>query len=236
MTTTTELLWFAVIASGVYHGINPGMGWPLAVSAGLMDRRPRALFAALVPLAIGHFLAMAIVLLPFTLLLTLAQWEGRIRMAVGAAVALFGFWKLFNRRHARLLARIRPTQLAFWSFAVAIAHGAGFMLVPIYLGLSGTGYSGMAHAGMPAANAEMLPAHAAHMAAASPLAANLGMALLVSIVHAAAMITAGGLAAWVCYRFLGVKFISQAWLNLDLAWAFSLILVGALGFVSGLNA
>ena len=32
-------LWWAVIFSGVYHGINPGMGWPLAVSATLMERK-----------------------------------------------------------------------------------------------------------------------------------------------------------------------------------------------------
>src|SRR4029077_895897 len=31
-------LWRAVIASGLYHGVNPGMGWPLAVSAGLMAK------------------------------------------------------------------------------------------------------------------------------------------------------------------------------------------------------
>jgi hypothetical protein len=30
---------------------------------------------------------------------------------------------------------IRPVQLGLWSFAVAIAHGRGLMLVPIYLGL-----------------------------------------------------------------------------------------------------
>ena len=37
-------LWLAVVASGLYHGVNPGMGWPLAVSAGLMDRSSRALW------------------------------------------------------------------------------------------------------------------------------------------------------------------------------------------------
>ena len=31
-------LWLAVIASGLYHGVNPGMGWPLAVSTGMMER------------------------------------------------------------------------------------------------------------------------------------------------------------------------------------------------------
>ena len=30
--TTLTALWGAVILSGLYHGVNPGMGWPLAVS------------------------------------------------------------------------------------------------------------------------------------------------------------------------------------------------------------
>jgi hypothetical protein len=54
---TPAWLWLAVIASGLYHGVNPGMGWPLAVSAGLMERSPRALVAALGPLTAGHLLA-----------------------------------------------------------------------------------------------------------------------------------------------------------------------------------
>ena len=30
MDWTPAGLWLAVIASGLYHGVNPGMGWPLA--------------------------------------------------------------------------------------------------------------------------------------------------------------------------------------------------------------
>jgi hypothetical protein len=37
----------AVVASGLYHGINPAMGWPLAVSAAVMERSSRAFLAAL---------------------------------------------------------------------------------------------------------------------------------------------------------------------------------------------
>ena len=54
------------------------------------------------------------------------------------------------------------------------------------------------------------------------------MALLVSGVHAAAMIAAGGLLAWLVYRYLGLKFVSRSWFNLDAVWASSLILVGTL--------
>ena len=51
---TPSGLWLAVVASGLYHGVNPGMGWPLAVSAGLMEKSSRALVAALGPLTLGH--------------------------------------------------------------------------------------------------------------------------------------------------------------------------------------
>ena len=57
--------------------------------------------------------------------------------------------------------------------------------------------------------------------------ANLSLAVLVSVVHTLAMIGAGGLLAWLVYRYLGPKFVSQSWFNLDALWAASLILVGA---------
>jgi len=52
-----------------------------------------------------------------------------------------------------------PSRLALWSFAVAIAHGAGLMLVPIYLGLC-----------------RSFDMDQGHQAAAALIDANLGMA------------------------------------------------------------
>ena len=74
-------LWLALVASGLYHGVNPGMGWPLAVSAGLMERSSRALIAALWPLALGHLLAMLVVILPFALLIAVVEWQQQIKSA-----------------------------------------------------------------------------------------------------------------------------------------------------------
>ena len=54
------------------------------------------------------------------------------------------------------------------------------------------------------------------------------MAVEVSIVHAVAMITAGGLSAWLVYHYLGLKFVSRSWFNLDATWAVTLVLVGVL--------
>ena len=91
--------------------------------------------AALWPLSVGHLLAMLLVILPFALLVTLIEWQRQIQIGASLLVIGFGIFRLVNRRHLRALARIRPTQLGLWAFVVAIAHGAGLMLVPIYLGL-----------------------------------------------------------------------------------------------------
>ena len=208
-------LWLAILASGFYHGINPAMGWPLAVSNGLFQRRARALFSALVYLAAGHVLAMFAVMLPFALLAILLEWQRVIQGGASVLVIGFGVGLLIWRRHPRVLARIPPTRLALWSFAIAIAHGAGLMLVPIYLGLCRS--YGMDHA---------------HRAAQVLIADNLRMALLVSAVHGAAMMVAGGLLAWLVYRYLGLKFVSRSWFNLDTVWASSLIAVGMLSLVN----
>ena len=210
-------LWLAVIASGLYHGVNPGMGWPLAVSAGLMERSSRALFTALWPLSLGHLLAVLLVILPFAVLVALVEWQRQIRIGASLLVIGFGIFRLLNRRHPRALARIRPTQLGLWSFAVAIAHGAGLMLVPIYLGLCQTSDFDTGHA-----------------AAAILINANLGLAVLVAVAHTAAMIAAGGCSAWLVYRYLGLKFVARSWFNLDMTWAVSLIVVGAVALAISL--
>ena len=193
------------------------MGWPLAVSAGLMEKSPRALMAALGPLAAGHLLAMLLVLLPFALLIGLVEWQRQIQIGASLLVIGFGIFRLADRSHPRALARIRPTQLGLWSFAVAIAHGAGLMLVPIYLGLC-----------------RETDLDKGHVAAGSLINASLDMAVLVATLHATAMIAAGGSMAWMVYRYLGLKFVSRSWFNLDTSWAASLILVGAIALVLNL--
>jgi hypothetical protein len=204
-------LWFAVVCSGVYHGVNPAMGWPLAVSSGLMERRTTALFATLAYLSAGHVLAMFVVIVPFALLMVLLEWQREIEIGASIFIIGFGTFQLTRRRHPRILARIPPSRLALWSFAVAIAHGAGLMLVPIYLGLCRSS-----------------DLDRTHQAAVALMSADLGTAVVVSIVHAAAIIVAGGLLAWLAYRYLGLRFVARSWFNLDAVWASSLVLVGSL--------
>ncbi|MEY8831070.1 hypothetical protein AB9K34_22075 [Sedimentitalea sp. XS_ASV28] len=193
------------------------MGWPLSVSAALMEGRRAALGKALMLLALGHFLAMSAILLPFTLIYALVDWQREIRIGTGFIVLAAGVYLLINRRHPRGLARIRPTRLALWSFLAAMAHGAGLMLLPIYLGLCG-----------------IEDAEPGHRAAAELMLGNLDIALAVAAVHTAAMTVAGGVIAIGVHAWLGLKFLSRAWFNMDVLWALSLISVGALALWTAL--
>jgi len=205
-------LWSAVVLAGVYHGINPGMGWPLVVSAALMERRKGAFGRALGALAVGHFAAMLVILLPFAAMTVLVVWEREIRLAAGGLVIGLGLVLLANRRHPRFLARIPPARLMLWSFLVATAHGAGLMLVPLYLGLCAPGETA-----------------GGHLAAAELMARNAGLALGVALLHTGAMIASGGTVALAVHRWLGLRFLSRGWFNLDTVWALSLVGLGVLG-------
>ena len=136
---TTAGLWLAVVASGALsrgqsrHGMAAG-GLGRADGAAAA----RDLVAALAPLAVGPSAGDArdpAALRRHAVAHRLAA--ARSASARASSSSRFGVFRLLNRRHPRALARIRPTQLALWSFAIALAHGAGLMLLPIYLGICG---------------------------------------------------------------------------------------------------
>lgn len=140
---------------------------------------------------------------------------------------LFGIFKLIQRRHPRALARIRPTQLAWWSFLMATAHGAGLMLVPFMLGLCATA--------PPAVNAVAMARDVGHVTVMNYLAqSSVATAIVVATVHTLAMMLAGTGMAWVVYRYLGLRFLRRAWLNLDGVWGVSLVIAGAAGVAMAL--
>ena len=144
-------------------------------------------------------LSVLIILLPFALMTALLNWQREIRIGASIVVIAFGAFRLVNRRRpARAGPRIRPSQLAVWSFAIATAHGAGLMLLPIYLGLCATEALG-----------------AAHQASSILMGQNLATAVLVSLVHTLSMVIAGGVLAFLVHAWLGLQFLSRSWFNLD---------------------
>lgn len=207
-----------VIALGAYHGLNPGMGWPLAAANGMWAKKDRAVFETLVPLAGGHLIAMAAALLPFTLIFAYLDWSATIRMVAGALVAAYGVFRLLDRRHPRVLARVGPKSLLLWSFLIATAHGAGLMLLPIALGLCSGGQQSSA------------PLASGREAMAELMRSGVAASLAVAAVHTIAMIVCAGLMAWIVYRWTGLGLIRRVWLNHEAVWAGSLVLTGAVSF------
>ena len=222
----TAALWLGVVAVGAYHGLNPAMGWPLAVARGLSDRRASSVLATFVPLAAGHLLAIALVLLPFALLSWLTTWSREIRVGAGLLVLGFGAARLFMRRHPRWLTRVRPTQLMLWSLLMATAHGAALMLLPLLMGLCLA----------PAPTAEPQTDLFSHQPLMALMRSGLGTAVGVVLLHSAAMVATGLAAAWLVYRHLGLQVLRSAWLNLDRVWACSLIASGGAAVAVALSS
>jgi hypothetical protein len=220
----TAWLWFGVLAIGGYHGLNPAMGWPLAVANGLADKRVASVFATFVPLGAGHLLAMALVLVPFALMSWLLTWSREIRIGAGVLVVLFGVSRLFLRGHPRWLMRVGPSQVMLWSLLMATAHGAALMLLPVLMGLCET----------PSFVDGRASGVFDHESVMALMRSNVGTALAVSLLHSAAMIGSGLIAAWVVYRYLGLRWLRSAWFNLDVVWALTLIVSGGVAVAMAL--
>lgn len=208
-------LWLTLAALGAYHGLNPAMGWLFAVSQGMQQRERRAVLRALLPIAIGHELSIALV--AAIALGAAAVIEPRA-LHVGAAGVLlaFGIFRFVKpRAHPRWTTmRVNGRELALWSFLMSTAHGAGLMVAPLLIGLQG---------------AEAADAHQHNelglVADVPLLSAGLGIAL-----HVAAMLLVMGIVALVVYEKLGLKLLSRAWVNTDGIWAATFVLAAAITF------
>src|SRR3954451_16192086 len=133
LTSTT--LWLLLLL-GAYHGLNPGMGWLFAVALGMQERRGSAVGKSLVPIAIGHALAIgSVVLVAVFLGMTLPR--AAIRDSVAAVLVGLGVFCLVRHYHPRWVRmRVGFRDLTLWSFLMASAHGAGLMVLPVLLGRS----------------------------------------------------------------------------------------------------
>jgi len=203
--------WHAMVLLGAYHGINPGMGWLFAVALGLQQGSARGVWRALPPIALGHALAVGTVLLGVWLAGLVVPLEA-LRILVASMLITFGVYRLWRHRHPRFGGmQVGFRDLATWSFLMASAHGAGFMLLPFVMPVPAT---------LAAAGSE----HAQHMMTTQ---SNVAMAdgLAVAI-HTLAYLTVMTLAAWIVYRKVGLSFLRSAWLNVDWAWAAALVVTG----------
>lgn len=211
---TGELLpWATLGLLGLYHGVNPGMGWLFAVALGLQEKSGRAVARALLPIAVGHAASVGIVVAflgvgRFGLALPKLEWITAV-LLIG-----FGVLKLVRPRHLRWVGmRVGSRDLVAWSFLMATAHGAGLMLLPVFL--------------LGADNPAPCHGPGCHQAAGLALDSWGGYLAAVGL-HTGAMLVAAGAVALVVYYKLGLALLRRSWFNLDRAWALALVLAGLL--------
>jgi len=205
---SSTALWVMLLL-GAYHGINPGMGWLFAVALGMQEQRGSAVAKSLVPIALGHALAIGSVVMIATMLGKALPLMG-IRYGVAALLVGLGIFGLVGHWHPRWVRmRVGFRDLTVWSFLMASAHGAGLMVVPILLGSSTV----EAHAHM---------AEHCHMSsAASPWAG-----MLATGVHTVGYLAVTGAVAWLFYRKLGLAILRKTWFNFNLVWGAALVATG----------
>ena len=205
---SSTALWLMLFL-GAYHGINPGMGWLFAVALGMQERRGGAVAKSLVPIALGHALAIASVVL-------IATFLGKafplltIRYCVAALLVGLGIFSLVRHWHPRWVRmRVGFRDLTAWSFLMASAHGAGLMVLPVLLGSSTV-----------QAQSQMT-GHCHVSTTASPMTG-----MLATAVHTIGYLAVTGLVAWVFYRKLGLTLLRKTWFNFNLLWGVALVATG----------
>jgi hypothetical protein len=209
MTNEMTTSWAILIGLGAFHGINPGMGWLFAVALGMQERHRGAVLRALVPLGAGHALAVAGAV-GAALALGAVIPIGWLRWPTAGVLVLLGVLRFFRHRHRRWAGmRVSMVGLTLWSFLMATAHGAGLMVVPVFLGMSMADQGGHTH----------------HMAETG---AGAGTALFATGLHAVGYLAVTAFIAVLVFERLGVGILRRAWINLDVIWAAALIATGTL--------
>jgi hypothetical protein len=205
---------------GAYHGINPGMGWLFAVALGMQERSAQAVLRALAPIALGHALAIGVVVAAVWSLGLVIPQEAVMLLGGGFMLAFVAFKIVTRFRHPAWVGmRVTGSDLVAWSFLMATAHGAGLMLVPALLRFQVDGVpSADAHA-------EHHAHHAEHIAAAGD---GLATSLLAVGVHTAGMLVVSGALALVVFHKVGVEVLRKAWINVDLIWIGTMGVTGSL--------
>jgi hypothetical protein len=202
--------WGAMLLLGAYHGINPGMGWLFAVALGMQQNSARGVWRALPPIALGHAAAVGVVVAAAVLARMVMPLEV-LRIVVASVLVTLGLYRLWRHRHPRFGGmQVGFLDLTIWSFLMASAHGAGFMVLPFVMAMP--------------ADASAAAEHALHAASATARM-SWPNALAVGI-HSFAYLTVTALVAWIVYRKLGLAFLRTAWFNVDWLWAGALVVTG----------
>lgn len=204
-------IWAAVVGSGVFHGVNPAMGWLFATALGLQRGSRTALLMALPPIALGH---AASILLFTSSAAALGAWlpDGGLHWMLGALLIGWAAWQqVYGHRHrVRVGMTAGFAGLAAWSALMATLHGAGLMLMPA-----------------------MLPLCGGAQGAGTGVAHTLTVSLQFTVLHTLATLATTAVIALAAYEYVGLGLLRRGWINFDWLWRGALLATGTLVMAAG---
>jgi hypothetical protein len=210
--------WLVVFALGLFHGLNPAMGWLFAVALGLQEQKRAAVLRALLPIALGHALSIGIII-GAVLVARISLPHSTLKFAAAGILFAFGLYRLFRSRHPNWVGmRVGFGDLTLWSFIMASAHGAGLMLIPLFL-KSADAPLGTAASPMGSHMHSMSGFGFGNVSSPSLLSGSI-------VVHTFGYLLATGVVAMLVYEKLGVGLLQHAWFNIDLFWMLALMIAG----------
>src|SRR5262249_46190907 len=124
----------------------------------------------------------------------------------------------FRSRHPKWVGmRVGFGDLTLWSFIMASAHGAGLMLIPLFLSSppTRTAHDVSSHHGIH----HLFPTGVANFSTPFLLATSV-------VVHTLGYLLMTALIALLVYEKLGVGILRRAWFNIDLIWMVALMITG----------
>lgn len=197
--------WLMLAGLGAFHGINPAMGWLFSVALGLHRKSRRIVWLSLIPIAVGHAVSIAAVVLA-VLAVGFVVDQRVLELIAGMLLIGWAAYHAFygHRHRVRIGMQTGLVGLGIWSFLMATAHGAGLMLVPVILPLC------------------LSSGPAAKLTAAG----SLPISLAAIGVHMAAMLGVTAAVAILVYEWIGVGFLRRGWINLDYLWTAALVATG----------
>jgi uncharacterized membrane protein (UPF0136 family) len=211
--------WLTLFGLGAFHGINPAMGWLFAVGLGLQEQKRAAVLRALPPIVLGHALSIGIIIAA-VLLARVSVPHFALKIAAAAILFAFGLYRLFRSRHPNWVGmRVGFGDLTLWSFVMASAHGAGLMLIPLFL----------RSRPQTLAPGETMTAHIHASHGLEFANFNTPSLLMSSIaVHTFGYLLVTAFVAILVYEKLGIGILRRAWFNVDVFWMLALMVTGLL--------
>ena len=119
-----------IVLLGIFHGINPGMGWLFGVYNAIFKKQTIQLPITISLIAVGHIISVVPIILLFLIVTSLSFF---VSLIVGLVLIGFGCFRLVNHyKHPRTTLKMGYPRMITWGILLGLSHGSGVSLLPFF--------------------------------------------------------------------------------------------------------